>query len=65
MDEEHFKDTPYPDLEIPPYTYQNVDEGECWVLFMGKKVGESVKSESVGELVDFLNTLHNQQGGIC
>ena len=55
MDEEHFKDIPYPDMEIPPYTYQNSDNGEAWVLFSGDKVGHSVKVECVGDIVDFLN----------
>ena len=55
--EEHFKDIPYPDMEIPPYTYQNSDGGETWVLFSGDRFGHSVKVECVGCIVDFLNSV--------
>ena len=56
VDEEHFKHIPYPDMEIPPYTYQNTDNGECWVLYSGERVGRSVKVKCVGYIVDFLNS---------
>jgi len=55
MYEEHFKDIPYPDTEVPPYTYQKMDSGEAWILFSGDKFGSSVKVECVGYIVDFLN----------
>ena len=57
MDEEHFKDIPYPDLEIPPYTYQKADNGESWILLSGDKIGSSVKVSCVGYIVDFLNSI--------
>ena len=56
MNEEHFKGIPYPDMEIPPYTYQNTDTGESWVLFSGDKIGSSVRIDCVGHIVDFLNS---------
>ena len=56
MYEEHFKDIPYPDTEVPPYTYQKMDSGEAWILFSGDKFGSSVKVECVGYIVDFLNS---------
>jgi hypothetical protein len=57
MYEEHFKDIPYPDMDTPSYTYQNLDNGECWVLFSGDKVGSSVKVGCVGDIVVFLNSI--------
>ena len=57
MYEEHFKDIPYPDLEIPPYTYQKADNGESWILLSGDKIGSSVKVSCVGYIVDFLNSI--------
>lgn len=66
MNEEHFKDTPYPDLDQAPYTFQqDADNGGCWIYYNNKRIGEPACLEKVCDLVTFLNILDEQQGGLC